>query len=202
MSLMSTPYELSGRTRQKARTRGAMLAAARELLANGVTPTVEQAAERAGVSRATAYRYFPNQRSLMVACFPQLQSLTLLGKDPPADAAERLDVVIDHLGRQLIEFEPELRAMLRLSLETPAPGPEALPLRRGRAIGWIADALEPLRGRLGDDAVRRLAVAVRATLGIEPLVWLTDVAGLPPEEAVELMKANARCVLRAALDSS
>jgi len=44
-----------------------MLAATRELLAEGVTPTVEQAAERAAISRTTAYRYFPNQRALLIA---------------------------------------------------------------------------------------------------------------------------------------
>ena len=61
---MAIPYESTGRTRQKARTRAAMVAATRELLAEGVAPTVEQAAERAAVSRTTAYRYFPNQRAL------------------------------------------------------------------------------------------------------------------------------------------
>jgi hypothetical protein len=38
---MSTPYELTGRTHQKARTRAAMVAATRQLLAEGVAPTVE-----------------------------------------------------------------------------------------------------------------------------------------------------------------
>ena len=58
---MSIPYELTGRSPQKARTRAALVAAARLLLARGVTPTVEQAAEAAVISRTTAYRYFPNQ---------------------------------------------------------------------------------------------------------------------------------------------
>ena len=48
---MSIPYAETGRTGQKARTREAMVAATREWLAEGVTPTVEQAAERAA-SRA------------------------------------------------------------------------------------------------------------------------------------------------------
>jgi AcrR family transcriptional regulator len=40
-----------------------MVSATRELLAEGSAPTVEQAAQRAAVSRTTAYRYFPNQRA-------------------------------------------------------------------------------------------------------------------------------------------
>lgn len=57
-------YERIGWTGAEARTRAALLDAARELLAEGRTPNVGEAAEAAGVSRATAYRYFPYQRAL------------------------------------------------------------------------------------------------------------------------------------------
>ena len=40
----SIPYESTGRTDQKARTRKLLVAATRQLLAKGTTPTVEQAA--------------------------------------------------------------------------------------------------------------------------------------------------------------
>src|SRR5919107_95998 len=166
---MSIPYELTGRTRQKERTRSAMVAAARELLAEGVTPTVEQAAARAAISRTTAYRYFPNQRALLIASYPELGTASLLAEDAPDDPVLRLELVTESLGRQVVEHEPELRSMLRLSLESPAPGPNALPLRRGRAIGWIEDALAPLRGQLPEPEIHRLALAIRATLGIQPL---------------------------------
>jgi AcrR family transcriptional regulator len=195
----SVPYESTGRTRQKARTRAAMVAAARELLAEGSEPTVEQAAERAGVSRTTAYRYFPNQRSLLIAGYPELDMPSLLAADAPADPAARLDLVTERITRQIVEHEPELRAMLRLSLELPPPDRDALPLRQGRAIGWIEDALTPLRGRLRPAELRRLALSIRATIGIEALVWLTDIGGLSRDETVALMRNSARALLRAAL---
>jgi AcrR family transcriptional regulator len=196
---MATPYELTGRTRQKARTRAAMVAATRELLAEGSAPTVEQAAQRAAVSRTTAYRYFPNQRALLIASYPELDMPSLLAPDAPADAAARLDLVTESIARQLIDHEPELRAMLRLSLELPHPGKDALPLRQGRVIGWIEDALAPLAGQVADAERHRLALAIRATLGIEALVWLTDVGGLSREDATDLMRSSARALLRAAL---
>ena len=56
----------TGRVNQKRRTRAAIVEAAQELLQQGVTPTVAQAAEAALVSRTTAYRYFPTQESLLV----------------------------------------------------------------------------------------------------------------------------------------
>ena len=75
---MTTPYETTGRTEQKARTRQALVDATRELLGTGATPQVEDAAERAGISRTTAYRYFPNQRSLLLAARPQISPPTRL----------------------------------------------------------------------------------------------------------------------------
>lgn len=197
---MSISYSQTGRTRQKARTRGALLNAARELLSEGRTPTVEEAAEVAGISRATAYRYFANRRALLVAAHPEIEATALLGEDSPADPQARLERAIGELIRLTIDSEPQLRAMLRLSLD---PGPhEDLPLRQGRAIGWIEDALAPLRGQLEPSTLRRLALAIRSACGIEALVWLTDVAGLSRQEAAELMRWSALALLRAGLDES
>jgi AcrR family transcriptional regulator len=194
---MAISYEQTGRTRQKARTRAALVDAARVLLAGGRTPTVEEAAEAAGVSRATAYRYFPNQRALLVAAHPEIEATSLLVEDAPADPQERLDRTIAELIRLTVDTEPELRTMLRLSLE-PGGGEELL-LRQGRAIGWIEDALAPLQGRLRPSALRRLVLAIRSACGIEALVWLTDVAGLSRQQASKLMRWSALALLRAAL---
>jgi AcrR family transcriptional regulator len=194
---MAISYEQTGRTRQKARTRAALIDAARGLLASGRTATVEEAAEVAGVSRATAYRYFANQRALLVAAHPEIEATSLLGEDAPADPHERLDRTIAELIRLTMDTEPELRTMLRLSLE---PGPrDELLLRQGRAIGWIEEALAPLQRLLPPSALRRLVLAIRSACGIEALVWLTDVAGLSRQQASELMRWSALALLRAAL---
>ncbi|HVF77802.1 MAG TPA: TetR family transcriptional regulator [Solirubrobacteraceae bacterium] len=179
-----------------------MVAATRELIAAGVTPTVEQAAERAAISRTTAYRYFPNQRALLIASYPELDAPSLLDDDAPADPAARLELVTDSIARQILEHEAELRTMLRLSLETPAPSPQSLPMRQGRMIGWIADALAPLRTRIPEPELLRVVLAIRATLGIESLVWLTDIGGLSRADAADLMRSSARTLLQAALAES
>lgn len=193
---MSIPYELTGRTNQKARTRSALLDATRELLAEGVSPTVEQAADRGGISRTTAYRYFTNQRALLTAVFPETDLRSLLDGDAPADPADRLELVIERFTRHVLEHEPELRAQLRLSLEPGPTDPAQLPFRKGRAIAWIEDALTPLRDRMQPAELHRLALAIRATTGIEALVWLTDVAGLSRDDAADLMRSSARALLR------
>ena len=197
---MDVPYLHTGRTSQKARTRDALIVAARQLLAEGVTPTIEAAAAEAAVGRTTAYRYFPNSRVLLAATYPELEMHSLLGEDPPEDPLARLEIVAEGLTRQLLEHEPELRAQLRLALESEPAGGEGLPLRRWRRIRWIEDALSPLDGRMPEHELRRLIYGICATLGIEALVWLTDMGGLSREEAVEVMRWNARTLLRSALE--
>jgi AcrR family transcriptional regulator len=191
-------YEQTGRRQQKARTRAALLEATRELLASGVAPTVEDAAARASVSRATAYRYFPNKRALLVAARPSLEAESMLGEEPPEDPEERLAKVVDGILEATLETEPALRAMLRLSLEPGAHAPDELPFRRGRRIAWVEEALEPLRERLAEAEFDRLVVAIASAVGIDSLVWLTDVAGLSRDEAADVMRFSARALLRSA----
>jgi AcrR family transcriptional regulator len=196
---MSISYERAGRTQQKARTRSALIAAAHELLAQGITPTVESAAAAASISRATAYRYFANQRALLVATYPEIGTRSLLGPDPPTDVKTRLDLVVQALTHFTIEHEPELRTMLRLSLDPDPAHRGDLLLRRGRAIAWIEDALAPLRGEMPESDLRRLVLATRSAVGIEALVWLTDIARLSSEDAAEVMRWSARALLHYAL---
>jgi AcrR family transcriptional regulator len=195
---MASSYELTGRTRQKQRTRDALVAATRRLLGEGTTPSVEQVAEAAGVSRPTAYRYFPNQRALLVAAHPRLDATSLLPDLPPDDPRARLRIVVDTTTRWILEFEAELRTSLRLSLEVPA-GQDPLSLRQGRAIGWIGGALSPLADRLSAAELELLAMAIRSATGIEAYVWLTDVAGRTPEEAAAVMRWSALALLDGAL---
>src|ERR687897_1574990 len=100
---MDVPYLHTGRTNQKARTRDALIGAARQLLAKGVSPTVEAAATEASVGRTTAYRYFPNSRALLAATFPEIEMTSLLGADSPEDPLARLKSVAERFTRQLLE---------------------------------------------------------------------------------------------------
>jgi len=56
-----------GRVNQKARTRMAIVAAARELIQTGQPVTMPAVAQAALVSEPTAYRYFPDLLSLLTA---------------------------------------------------------------------------------------------------------------------------------------
>ena len=195
---MSVPYEANGRAGQKGRTRSSLISAARALIAQGMTPTVEAAAAAALISRTTAYRYFSSQRALLIAAHPEIETTSMLPPNPPQNPESRLDAVLHEFHRMILETELQQRTALRLSLE---PGPQRgdHPLRQGRAVGWIGEALSPLQTLLPEEDLTRLVFAIRSATGIEALVWLTDVAGLSREEATVLMRGSAQALLRSAL---
>jgi AcrR family transcriptional regulator len=196
------PYEATGRTRQKGRTRSALVDVARDLVAQGLPITIEDAAAAAGISRTTAYRYFPNQRALILAAHPETRALSLLPPDAPDDPGTRLDLVVEAFTRLVADTEPQQRTMLRLSLEPGASEQTPGLLRQGRAIGWIEDALSPLGGQIPAEELRRLVLAIRSATGIEARVWLTDVAGLSGDDATELMRWSARALYLSAVAES
>lgn len=196
---VSIPYEQNGRIAQKRRTRDALVVAARELVAEGEAPTVEAAAEAASISRTTAYRYFPNQRALLSAAHPETAADSLLPEDAPEDVAARLDLVVDAFTCMIVDTEAQQRTMLRLSLEADPVERAQLPLRQGRAIRWIEEALTPLHSEMSEAQVQRLAIAIRSATGVESLVWLTDIAGLSRKEATDLMRWSAGALLQAAV---
>ena len=62
--------------------------------------------------------------------------------------------------------------------------------------------MAPLRNKLRRRELRRLALAIRATVGIEPLAWLVDVGGVSRDEAVDIMRSSARSLLTVAMQEA
>src|SRR3954464_13755749 len=79
----------SGRFRQRRRTRAAIVAAATELVAAGVTPSVGEIAEAADGSRRPVYSYFPTLEQLLLDATLGLLSQTAV--DEAIDAADAAD---------------------------------------------------------------------------------------------------------------
>jgi AcrR family transcriptional regulator len=187
------------RHRQKNRTRKALLNAAGELVRQGREPTVAAIAEVADVSRATAYRYFPTQESLLA----EMRMFALEGPvemfDRVAlgtgDPVERVGILARQVSEWAFQNETALRTWMRLSLD-----PETRVRRPGHRMRWIAEALEPLQGTVDGATLDRLSSALTMVLGIDPIIPLTDFAKLPPAEAIEVIEWAARTLVRAVVD--
>jgi AcrR family transcriptional regulator len=187
------------RHRQKNRTRKALLNAAAELVRQGREPTVAEVAEVGEVSRATAYRYFPTQESLLVEMRMfapegpiEMFDRVILGS---ADPVERVGVLARQVSEWAFQNETALRTWLRLSLD-PATGVQ----RPGHRIRWIAEALQPLQGKVDGATLDRLSSALTMLLGIDPIIPLTDFAELSPADAIEVIEWAARALVRSVVD--
>lgn len=201
---MSTPYELRGRVHQKRRTRDALVAAARELVATGETPTVEAAAEMASVSRATAYRYFPTQEALLVevpldVAAPTAQSL-FPDETAPQDPEDRAALVQNALYDLARDHEAEFRLFLRSSLLRAIEDPDGAgdPFRGARRSVLLDTALEPLAHELPAEEIRRLKTTLAMLVGVESMIVLRDVLRLDHDQARAAGECAVREMVRAA----
>ncbi len=194
------------RANQKARTRAAIVEAALQLYRAGSPPTVAQAAVRARVSRATAYRYFPTQEALLVelAVTPGVARVEeLLTTLPTDDVEQRLLLLLDTFGPIVIAEEVQLRRALRVYLDTwlrsrRQPNAELPAVREGRRMRWLDQVLGPLPG-MPEAQRRRLQAALALTLGIDSVVIMKDVCGLNDDDALAVLRWAATVLLRVAL---
>jgi AcrR family transcriptional regulator len=181
---------------------------ARELLRTGGPLTVPALAELAGVSRATAYRYFPNNDVVVFHATRKLPSNPLdddtWGLSTPvapdglgARAADLVRVT----GAWAFDNETVLRTFLRLSLDGPR---ENGALRRaGTSRGrWIANLLEGLPKDVRPEARDRLAKALIPLFGSDAIVWTTDMAELSRDEAIDLLAWMAQVLVEATVAGS
>lgn len=193
------------RANQKARTRAAIIAAAQELQRQGTTPTVEQAADQARVSRATAYRYFPTKEALLVEVSditPALAPVEALLADPATgDVESRLLVLLDTFNRIVLAEEEHVRIGLRVYQDTwlrsHRNGDDAPVVREGRRMRWLETVLAPLDD-LPAERGRLLQAALALTLGPEAIITLKDVCRLDDEEALAVLRWAATALLHAA----
>jgi AcrR family transcriptional regulator len=192
---------------QRNRTRAAIIEAATALLREGRPPTVAEAAERALVSRATAYRYFPTQESLLldVANVEALMKPVedLVASFPTDDAAERLAVLVRTMMSACLSDEALIRTGERTYMDTwlaNQPDGNHIPVRAGRRMQYIDEALRPLGDRLGEEGRKRLRCALALTLGTHAVIAMKDSAGLDDDdEIVATLEWAAGALLRTAL---
>ena len=183
---MSSQPEKRTRPSPKERTRRLLGEAAGELLRTGAPLTVQAAAELAGVSRATAYRYFPSNEAVLVhATMPLIEEAgqRLQPPDPDTsalDLPEQASELVRTMGRWAFDHENELRTLLRLSL---SPERATRTPRRGNTNRdrWIATLLEGLPAHVSQAARHRLAVALVPLFGADAVVWSTDIAEVDPD---------------------
>src|SRR5690242_12938318 len=132
---MTAPDEEHGRFRQRRRTRTAIVDAAARLLQEGnTTPSVNDIAEAADVSRRTVYLYFPTIEQLLLdatlgllhqAAVDEAIEAADAGSDAGTTATERVTAMVRALFASSDETLTLGRSLIRLTVDAPKPAAEA-----------------------------------------------------------------------------
>jgi AcrR family transcriptional regulator len=191
----------------RARTRKLMLETAISLMQQGETPSVTEVAEAAGVSRATAYRYFASQADLVHAVVDEALGPILSWESEYEAAEDRVDDLLESSMPRIFEFEATFKAALKLSLEQWAQRQagtlgEEPPFKRGHRVDLLQEAIAPLKKTLPRRQFQRLAQALSLTYGLEVLVILQDLWGLEPRDVQSVAQWSARALVRAAISEA
>ena len=196
-----------GRPNQKSRTRKDLLRAASRLMKQGLSPTLEDVAEEAMVSRATAYRYFSGVEALLVEAGLDvaMPDETFFAGDDSTDAVGRLLRADSAVAGMIAENEAALRAMLVHSLQRGMDASSfgaSLPVRQNRRTPLIEQALAPLRATLPAADLTRLAQALALVIGTESMLVFKDVLAIDDAEAAAVRAWMIHALVSAALSQA
>lgn len=185
----------------RARTRKLMLATARQMMQEGMSPSVSDVAEAAEVSRSTAYRYFPTKEAMVRAVVGETLGPILAWDSGLTEPGARVGDLIRSSFPRIVANEMTFKAALRAELEGSATGlvqSNEAPLR-GHRLELIDRALENVAVSPEKD---RLVQSLAVLFGVEALSVLRDICGLDGARAEEVVAWAAQTLTRATLDGA
>ena len=172
------------------------------LVRRGRIPSVAEVAQSAGVSRATAYRYFPSRSKLVSAVIAEALAPVRRAVPQQGDSKQRLHELLDRTYSRFKEYEPHMRAALQLALEHQSLEKAGLleeePFKRGQRTEILALTIDPLRKKLPKKTFQRLIQALAVVYGIEAMVILKDICGSSDRET----EAVVRWMMDALVDAA
>jgi len=194
----------NGRERQRLRTRKDLLQSATRLVKEGRKPTLEEVAEAAMVSRATAYRYFSSVDAILAESGLDMSIPSedeLFADDTSTDAFERVWKADQAINR--VTFENHISARMTLaslleqSVQTEGRDSDT-PVRQNRRASLIAAALTPVRNQFNRADIENLAGALALFIGIEAMVVFKDVLRMDDKKSEKIRRWAIRALIAAA----
>jgi AcrR family transcriptional regulator len=179
-----------GRISQKKKTRELLLATAKERLVRGENISVEQVALEAGISKATAYRYFSNKDILLKEASLQrglMDKKDLFGEIDETDLEARIEKLIEYHFEVLTTNEDVFRLYLGTVIQNSVRDKQNY-ARGGKRVLLVAEALLPLKKEVSKEIFEKTVNAISLLMGIESVTILKDICGLQNGSIQEMWK--------------
>lgn len=179
-----------------------------ELFEKGVIPSVSELAIEAGVSRATAYRYFPTQNDLVAATVDASLGPILTWTSDSADAEERIDQLLSFAYPQMFKHEGALRAALLVSLQQWAQQrseeanqqiSEDKKLVRGHRKEILSNVVEPLQGKMAPEIIDKVIHSFSLIYGSEVFLVMKDIWKMDDQQVIDITKWMAKAIINQAV---
>lgn len=187
------------------RTYVLLVTTALELFEKGAMPSVSELALEAGVSRATAYRYFPTQSDLITATVNESLGPILTWRPQSEKTEERIDELLTFAFPRMFEHEGALRAALQASLQQWAQGRSApqevksKQFERGNRKDILAMVTTPMKSEYPQEIVDKVIKAFSVIYGSEIFLVLKDIWKMDNQQVIELAQWMAKSIMNQAV---
>lgn len=186
-----------GRVRQKLKTRQAILHAAKELMQEQSSINLEQVADRAQISRATIYRYFPSAELLMRETDLDVHHHSAEVLQEEVDLLtlpERIYYIQNHFNELTQAHEAEFRRYLSAAIVEVMHSKKKL--RGARRVKGLKAALQPFSSFMSAQDMLDLVHLCTMMMGAEAMVVCKDVCDLNNEQSKQLLRRGVELILK------
>lgn len=171
-------------------------------LEHGIEPTITELADKSGISRSTAYRYFPTQNDLISALVNRSLDPILQWHTNEQDISQRVNEFISFAYTEMIKHEGAIRATLRLSLqqwamERSQSTPNSEKRIRENRKEVISNLLQPLQSQLSEEQYNKVIYTISLICGSQITV-LKDVWNLDDSYIISLSQWIANAIINQA----
>ena len=190
---MKNSYVTEGRVNQKLETRNKILASARYFIEKGTDFTLETIAKKAGISRATVYRYYSSVEILSSEAVLDIQTKSpkaILEDSKESDMPTVVKAIQQYYNVLALNNEEAFRTYVSIAMTN-----NDSTIKRGaRRKKTLQLALE--RADIPVKEKNNLINFLTVIMGIEPIVVTKDVCGLNNQESKEVLSWGLEMILR------
>ncbi|WP_334325538.1 TetR/AcrR family transcriptional regulator [Gilliamella apicola] len=186
----------------KKRTFQHLINTAISILDEGNELTITELADKSGISRATAYRYFPTQNDLISAVVDYSLEPIVHWQSDEQDIGKKVNDFLSFAFTQMIKREGAIRAAMQLSLqqwatERSTSSNSSEKFVRGNHKEVLSNLLKPLQSQLNDELNNKLIYTLSIIFGSQITV-LKDVWNLDDSYIVSLSQWIIKAVINQA----